>query len=666
MNRDGHRYVKPTRTTTAPVRVAVVVPSRRMVPAGGKRSVKVFEGGSAWVAFARRVGTEWVGDERAGPLTPAELWDWVDTHLYDRTRLWVVSPVASDMLTLMGFWEECDNARYLVYDPDGRQHEGRTAEDRKPAPWVGRLVLRGVPDIVTARRGRRSVQFVSFANYVTSGLPQVAAWVGAGHLHGELLERGVGDPPYSPAEVAHVLMAAVRRLITEWVRGDCGVWRDTASQLVVSLWRRHHYTERICRHADDTAAGYEAEALHGGRASVWFYGTVDDGTEGPPAPFDPPPLSRCGRLPTAAHRVDVTSMYPALLRDQWFPVRLTKVVHQPTVRQLAAWVEHFGVIACVTARLRHAEYPFRHGGRTAYPLGTARVVLAGPELARLIADDSIVGVHTACVYDMGRPFASLCSWLLSERQRCKDAGDSFGEVLFKSWANKFGGKFAQRSVRWEVCPKVRPPVRWGTWRDVNADGGAKSVYRALAGVAFEQKEGRPGAGLLAAVFAYLTAYGRDQMRTVRESLPPRSVLSQDTDGLWLTSEGLAALERSGSLDTTAPGRLRLVESVGHARWYTAKHYYAGGAWTLAGIPDGWTLLDSDTVVQGQLVNPIRSAPQFAPRTLTETITRVKLSRIPRPDPVGPDGWAVPVRAWHGKLYSPDDSGPPADLFGPDA
>lgn len=671
----GHRYVRPVSTTRGPLRVVVAVPSYLPLPGPTKSSRRDLVGHRCWLAYSRRRGLDWSPPELADAVPVEEVWPWIDRHTHGKARTWVLSWNLGDMLTATGFWDAVEKARYHLWTPSGQEchPDGTKANSRRP--WVGVNVMSGVPDMLSARGPVGSLAMVGMRNYVASPLTELAKWAEIDIPAGELGPDRSGPAQLGPELTRRICLETFRRLVSEWIAGDMGPWRWTAAQLVLSLWRRRFYRTKICRHNDADAARIEAGALHGGRASVWWWGDAGTPQWAPTWSAPAPRPSRYGSLPGPVDRWDVTSMYPTILRDELFPVRLIRTYGSMSVDRLAALCEHRGVLAQVHARVTRPEYPIKaphrvvyrwHGERgerkragvsmaprVLYPLGPLTLTLAGPELLRLAREGAIDHVDAVAIYDLGRPFGDLMKYLLREREAAKLRGDAFVATLCKTWSNAFGGKFAQQSQRWVPRPDVVPPIRWGQWTDVDGDTGHTSVWRAIAGLAHQRELGQHGAQLLAAVYAYLTSYGRCRMRDVRDAVPKGGVLSQDTDGLWTTGDATAALRADTSRVRPGPGSLRHVATVSAARWYTPKHYWTDGTWTLAGIADGFEVEDRDHVRSIVRANPIRGVPTAPPSILTEMIQTVRLDRIGPSEFVGRDGWSVPPAIVCGQVTTSD-------------
>jgi hypothetical protein len=446
-----------------------------------------------------------------------------------------------------------------------------------------------------------------------------------------------------------------RSSIAQWVASDSGTWRDTVSQMGVSLWRRKFMTHKVCRHGDDQASELETACLHGGRASCWYFGDIGWRLSLDADCETPPPISDYPAIVDTIHRLDVRAMYPALLKGKEFPVRLLGIESEVSADRIGSICKHWGVLARVRLETSVDEFPVRLAHRTVYPIGSFDTVLAGPELAYAAEIGAIRRVFTLARYEMKPAFAAYADYLLTERMRLIDSGDKIAEDFVKRLSNSFGGKFAQRSTYWETRPHWVPPVEWGRWLRKDEATRTYTNCRVIAGLVQERVTGRAGSSLLAAVFAYLTSYGRTQMRELRQRLSPQSVISQDTDGLWITGGELEFAQKRAICGQGEPGELRLVDSHTFARFYDAQHYYVGGSWTLAGYSDGFKVRADGFVEHDNECNPIRSSPCKPPTRTTRTRKHTRLARVSTLQAIGKDGWAKPQVLAFASLGQSDDS-----------
>lgn len=346
-------------------------------------------------------------------------------------------------------------------------------------------------------------------------------------------------------------------------------------------------------------------------------------------------------------------MYPALLRDRLYPVKLGPVYHGIRPDALVSLCATCGVIARVRVRTERGEYPYRTPTGTIYPVGTFTTALAGPDILRLSNDGTILRVYDVATYTLGSPFRDAVSALLDARSSARADGRTGDETLSKLVANSMAGRTARREGGWVRRAKLDGENRWGDYWQVSADSGETTRHRWIAGAAWEYHEAKLPRGPHTAVFAYLTAYGRQMMRDVRDMCPARSVVAQDTDGLYLLPAGIRALIYAGISERIGAGHLRVTGSAPDGMWYGPRHYRWGAKWVLAGMPyesvdpkDGTVTYSSRTPLFDGRSNRAPEAVYMVRRTVAIP-TDLERGRVQ------PDGWILPPRIIPGRTVEED-------------
>ena len=435
-------------------------------------------------------------------------------------------------------------------------------------------------------------------------------------------------------------MAAFVELADWWRANARAPWGLTASAMSVGMLRTHVPKRSLCTHAVPETHALERQAAFGGRASVWFYGDVGEPARHATANVPAPPASRYGSESGPMVNLDVKSMYPSLLRDHTFPVK--RLYHWNRVRpaEVYEYAKDWGVIARVRIRTERAEYPERVGDRVYYRVGEFTTTLTGPELIQLRADGRIVNVYEMAVYQLGRPFRGAAAALIDMRLKAQCAGRPAWEMFAKLMSNGLAGKLAQKRGQWEPAPHEVPPTDWGEW--IVSTNGGKGVrkFRALAGIVWEYLPDPTGAGPYTAAFAYLAAYGRLHMRRIRDRLPERSVVSQDTDGLWCRLKMVAGSPVVKWVGGGTAGELVVRKESECGRFYSAKHYFTDCGWVLSGFRAAEVAADGATVSDTfRLDNHGRRATE-APHCVTVCKRTSTLKLESHGMKIGPDGWAV--------------------------
>ena len=335
-------------------------------------------------------------------------------------------------------------------------------------------------------------------------------------------------------------------------------------------------------------------------------------------------------------------MYPYLLRECLFPVRHYSYRDRCAAREPQDVAEDFGVIAHVTIRTRVPEYPLRTSKGVIYPTGTFQTTLTGPELLQLRKDGAVMKCHRLTIYDLGRPFQAAAAELIRMRESARANGDLAWEWFTKLVSNALAGKLAQKRGEWVERRDVVPETQWGEWTIGTNDGVVRRRYRTIAGLTWEYLADKLGGGPARFAFCYLTALGRLHLRKIRSLCPPNSVVSQDTDGLWVTQEGLNALIASNALGGSSAGCLRVASQVSAARFFGPRHYWTDAGWTLAGFSAPTVMSNGLEVVDHKRLNPLCWSPDEPPLATFTRQRRVKLDVKRTGQVVDADGWAHPV------------------------
>lgn len=640
----GHQFrnVKRVKTTSAPTVLVAAAPecvTSERHPSGTavwKKAVAI------WASAGRRKKERWLKSADPIRFTIPEFWDWLDRLAGKGRRVFTIAPNAADLLTLGEFWSQVEVGRYDIWRPPAANPAADQARPKTRRPWLGRLIMRRNCDIITARGPTGSLMFCSSSNYLPASIAELAVAVGY-----ELPPVDRDSPDGFPVEPTAYDQVAVlgryyRQVLSRWIKEGNGPWRPTAATCALSLWQRKYLTVPVTRHREQVPCELESEACHGGRASTWYYGDVGELREMPAGAAAPPEPAPWSMPATLCHRIDYRSLYPSLLKARPFPIRFRKLLDTLPPSLIPAYCQHKALIARVELDTPHPEFPLRQDDRARYPIGRFWTTLAGPELLQAYQDGAIRTVGLTSVYDAGEPFRELMGYLLNQRQRCLKAipPDLCGELWYKQLANSFGGKFGQKTFRWVPEPGTSADKGWGPLVLPAKIGTGADNGLAVKGLVFREERSGINSRLLAAVFAYLTSYARLVMREARATIGAADIVAQDTDCLWLTDRGAARAKARRLLESDQPGRLRVAGVASYSRFFSPRHYYQDGRWTLAGVAAIHSMTGPHEVRERTTVNPARRMPDVPPVWVCDRIRLKRLGIIAEPRHAGPDGWAL--------------------------
>lgn len=640
-DRKGNYLKRPGRST-APAALVSVVATTTADPNGlANGSCELATLRSLLVCVSRRARDKWTGTQEFTFDCADTFWKWFEQWCQTGRRTHVVCPTASEVLTLAGFWGLLENrgARWV-------RAAGKGGKDEPTPPTfrgytVRRRVLSGCPDIFDYSYEGKSVVWVSARNFYSGEPSELLAGPGLGAK-----EPGIrpGDATQAPASAARTrcrdTLAAFQRLSDWWLELKAGSFALTVGALAERFLRSRVIGAMPCTHKNPDAQRLERLAAHRGRTQCWFYGTVrseaarpGDVSCVPPGPFP------C--IPGEAIHIDVRSMYPYLLATTDLPVKVLATPDRVSVEQLRDYCQTNVCTARVLIESGKAEFPHRCKEGIIYPVGRFSSYLSGLELKRAVEDGDVAKVYECAVYQKGRPFAGAAEELMFLRTRARMFQDDGWELFIKLMSNSMTGKMAQNPSRWVERPFHAPLKAWGEWPEISPADGTVRRFRATAGLVEERVRGEGGRGTLTACYGHLTAACSYYTRKLRELMPPRSVLSLDTDGMWVLTAGLAALEDQGVHFGDEPGSVRVTARSQFSRFWGPKHYYAGRRWVLSGFGGPRRVGTGVTFTDRVKTRGIGNTPVCPPPCAVGSARTVTLALNPVGGSVGADGWLVP-------------------------
>jgi hypothetical protein len=110
------------------------------------------------------------------------------------------------------------------------------------------------------------------------------------------------------------------------------------------------------------------------------------------------------------------------------------------------------------------------------------------------------------------------------------------------------------------------------------------TYRALGWNTQVQRDAGDHKHCFPALAAFVTAHGREWLRTWRRLAGVSNTLYLCTDGLIVTDDGRINLERAGIIGDHGIGSCRIVESSDRVAIYASNHYEIGNKSCFSGIP----------------------------------------------------------------------------------
>jgi hypothetical protein len=349
-----------------------------------------------------------------------------------------------------------------------------------------------------------------------------------------------------------------------------------------------------------------------------------------------------GTIPGQTYAVDVTSLYPHVMRTSLYPVKLIQHVELEEWRAGPPPGEPLAQIAEVAVDTNGAAATIKTTTGSLRVTGRYVTTLVGPELERACLDGWVVGWRKQCTYALEPIFRSYVDTLWPLREKYLQEGDKLGAKFIKLLLVSLYGKFGQFGYKMEPRPGKVAPRKWQQWREIDAVTHDARSYVSIGERVYEESRGDTHPMAAVAIASYVTAYGREYMRALRLHSGERHWYYQSTDSLILDQTGIDNLHGLGLIGPGVLGRLRIEHDGVDTRVDGAHDYYIGGhrcvgwrsAQAIEADPGVWYQDETESLrlacrhspIEGSIVNEQRKQRQDSGVV----------------DRIGPDGWTTPV------------------------
>lgn len=604
---------------------------------------------SATVRLYRLVDGTYKRMQEARFGRPEAMFQWMRERVRKGKSAWIVTPNATAFLAISRWFEHATTCTSVW------SHAQRSA-DRVEADHSGssKIVLTGLggsgrANFVKWRDEYAVWTATSYPNYFGTGDVAGSERCGSKDGTNDHGSTNVADECSKDCQRDCGLEGHFASLLEWWRLNGAGRFGVTIGQLSVNVLRSTVSRSTLCTHGHMEGHTLERQSCFGGRSQTFFFGRGRVGgyrrMRGAPVPV---PRETLEHPWTIAH-IDVRSMYPTIFRDEQFPVKFIKHVTECSPTDPIDAARSCGVIASVQIETPVPHYPRRTDRGIDYPVGRFVTQLAGPELLKLSTEGRILKCHRMNIYRMGQAFASFAASMLKARKNANCAGRASEESIVKLLSNSLSGKLAQRKGCWVRDSARDCPGKWGEVVSVNAQTGVCVRRRWILGRCERYDSARHPSGPYTAAYSYLTSYGRLWLRRLMEMCPPRTVVSVDTDGLWVAPDAAEALGSHPDLFGDDPGQLRVTGRANDYQFFGPKHYRVDDDWVLSGFSQTPVGECHSDVWDIQHINPIHPPPNGPP---VVAVTRSQRKNLPIDASnaiVGTDGWVVPRHVPRGTL-----------------
>lgn len=391
---------------------------------------------------------------------------------------------------------------------------------------------------------------------------------------------------------------------------DLGGFAPTLAAQCFRTFRHRFMSHEIVIDGDEASHRLSREAYHGGRVECFRLGLQKGPITG----------------------VDVNSMYPAVMLDGEFPIRLLRIVKSKPKRQWRKLLKKYCIVARCTVDAAEPCYPAHIDGRLQFPLGRFDAVLCTPEIHHALRRGELVEMRDIAIYEKAPIFREYVEFMWSSRLEAQKRGDDVGSWLYKHLGTNLYGKFGQTGLVYETSSTIKDKTA-RKYDIVDADSGKVWKARQLGGLLQIMGQEGEARDSFPAIAAHVTSLARVLLWKYIETAGLRHVLYTDTDSLYLTARG--AFNIKAHIDASALGRLKVVGVYEHMHIHGLKDYELPHSIVRKGVRASAEQLGPNVFKQTQwssLKGLLDLGDLTAPRrkSVTKTLRRVYLKGTKNP------------------------------------
>jgi len=448
--------------------------------------------------------------------------------------------------------------------------------------WTASIVYdKGLTTILRLDKGTKRLCFLAVQNFLVGGVGSWGAMLGLPKL----------DVEFGTATQAELSTYCKRdteitgRAFLEYLRfveaHDMGGFQHTRASQSFSCWRHRFMHTKVLHYDQISVNQFTRRSYYGGRVESGFIGTI----RGEPMV-----------------KLDINSMYPAVMRDRLYPTKLVQWVNEPTDAKVEAALADSLVTAEVELDTNEPIYPYRDRGKLLFPLGQFAAHLPTATFRHAWEAGHVTKVRQLMLFDGADLFSGFVDEWYALRQKYQAEGNAIYAQICKLILNSLYGKFGELrekeihrgddddrefyrrecTVPTELVYEEPPTFDWrydaADWPTSDYVNGTEWSAWGTSCVTAGLEEGPHS---MPPIAAHVTDYGRMLLWDFMSRVGLDNVLYCDTDSLIIRERHLDTLE--AVIDANKLGSLKIEESADYLNVHGPKDYTFGDDTKIKGV-----------------------------------------------------------------------------------
>uniref|UniRef100_A0A6H1ZMB7 DNA-directed DNA polymerase n=1 Tax=viral metagenome TaxID=1070528 RepID=A0A6H1ZMB7_9ZZZZ len=542
--------LKPNKTTTNPAQFLFFDTETLEVSITSSRKYHKLKLG--WACYWKR-RSEGVKDTIIWKYfeTPEVFWDFLTSKVHSKEKLYVIAHnMVFDFTVLEG----------LKYLPK---------YDYK----LTNLFEKNRLFIAIYRQDDKKIVFLDNLNYFVMPLKMLGRSIG-------LKKKEVDFGTASKSELLKYCKRDVEILLKTWekwisfrIENDLGNFGITIAQQALRTYCHRFMPEKIYIHDQTTLSEFERKAYYGGRVECFKLGHLTD---------------------DFYHNVDVNSMFPSVMINNLYPVKLKQYYENVNCTFLNKLMKSYSVIAEVTLKVKRPLFPLRKEYKVIYPVGEFTTFLCTPELKVALKRNQIKKILKIAIYEQADIFSDYVRYFYNKKQKAQDKNNSADALFYKYMLNTLYGKFGQKGGEWIKVGENPPDIIYMI-QEFDSLTGEHYYLRSINGLVQKRVEEGEAFHSFVAISAHVTSYARVKLLALIEKAGRSNVFYCDTDCLFTNQKGYDNLE--SEMHENKLGYLSVKKVAENIVIYGNKDYEFGNIKRCKGISFKDDQINNNTYIQ---------------------------------------------------------------------
>ena len=484
-----------------------------------------------------------------------EFWEWVISKTQDHKKLVVIAHnMDFDFRVLEGF----TNLRDM-----GFELESLIADGSKFLATFKYYGDEEKTNNLPGKEGRKiercTIQILDTLNWFKCSLKKLGEQLG----NYKLDFPDYSDPFDKWIEYCRQDVQVLRGTFEAWINfireNELGTFSETLAKQALTAYKFRFVEHTVIIHTNKDAVKLERDSYYGGRTECFFIGKESKGTY---------------------YKFDVNSMYPYVMRENFFPARLQGVRSIDLQKHTFKKGKTILRIADCTIVTTKNCIPLRYNKRLCFPIGEFRTVLCEPELQLAEKQGCKIEIHKAAFYEGEKLFTKWVDECYALRARFKAEKNDIYQYNIKILMNSLYGKLGQKTPVWKLVFDDNTNDSW-TRTFVDEKTGKARHIKCISGKWFEEYESVEGFDSFVAIASFVTSYARRYLFEILEIAGQENCYYMDTDSVIVNEEGKECLTEL--LNDYELGMLKIEKTDNQLEIYNLKDYVFGGETVLKGV-----------------------------------------------------------------------------------